>query len=326
MPPKKRVTTQKIEKKTIRHIDTSDSDTEVVPEVVTEVVSEVVPEVVPEVVTTVGTKKCEKQYIVSMPSVSVKYNQNDNDRVQLAQAINNLTVKGEQFIEAFASFSKFKETIAQLDIQIDTKKKEYKNLVEQIEKEYNDKMYLLDKNLKDKYNCLEREYTDKQKQLSVSYTDMNKDLQNEHKNKQIEATQKLREFKLKGCQDIAKEFDMSMLKNEDYKNMTDTHTKTQRELDELKKKFDTNCNSMRTEEKTKYDIELKRQKLEQELTYKTQTAEMKAQLDQQKREIDMLNKTIDSLKGEISEQRQLTIEIANASSKAQITQNFKKDS
>ena len=52
--------------------------------------------------------------------------------MQLAQAINNLTVKGEQFIEAFSSFSKFRETVAQLDIQIDTKKKEYKNLVEQI--------------------------------------------------------------------------------------------------------------------------------------------------------------------------------------------------
>jgi Tfp pilus assembly protein PilN len=47
--------------------------------------------------------------------------------------------------------------------------------------------------------------------------------------------------------------------------------------------------------------------------------QMKAQLDQQKREVDMLNKTIESLKGEISEQRQLTIEIA------QVTQNFKKE-
>ena len=117
-----------------------------------------------------------------------------------------------------------------------------------------------------------------------------------------------------------------MMNNDEYKNMIDTQTKTQREFDELKKKFDANCNSIRAEEKTKYDTELKRQKLEQELTYKTQTAEMKAQLDQQKREVDLLNKTIESLKSEISEQRQLTIEIANASSKAQITQNFKKDS
>jgi hypothetical protein len=256
--------------------------------------------------------------------VSVKYNQNDNDRVQLAQAINNLTVKGEQFMEAFSTFSKFRETVAELDIQIETKKKEYKELVERVEKDYKDKNHLLDREHKDKAHLLEREYTDKQKQLSSSYTDMNRDLQNEYKNKQIEVTQKLKEFKLKGCQDIAKEFDMILLKSEDYKNQNDVNAKTQRELDDLKKKFDFSCNAIRTEEKTRYDTELKRQKLEQELTYKTQTAEMKAQLDQQKREVDMLTKTIESLKGEISEQRQLTIEIAQANSKAQITQNITK--
>ena len=70
------------------------------------------------------------------PVVSVKYNSNDNDRVQLAQAINNLTVKGEQFMEAFTTFSKFRETVAELDIQIETKKKEFKELVDKVEKEF----------------------------------------------------------------------------------------------------------------------------------------------------------------------------------------------
>ena len=257
--------------------------------------------------------------------VSVKYNQNDTDRVQLAQAINNLTVKGEQFIEAFSSFSKFKETVAQLDIQIDTKKKEYKNLVEQIEKDYKEKTHLLEKEFKDRNHNMEREFSGKNKHLTSSYADLNKDLQNDYKNKQIEVTQKLKEFKLKGCQDGAKEYDNLLMNNEEHKSMIDVHNKTQKELDDLKKKFDSNCNSIRAEEKTKFDTELKRQKLEQELTYKTQTAEMKAQLDQQKREVDLLNKTIESLKGEIAEQRQLTIKIAQANSNAQITQNFKKD-
>jgi len=297
MPPKRATTVKKVE--TPVKVDT-DSSTDSEPEVVTK----------PNIV---------------VPSVSVKYNQNDTDRMQLAQAINNLTVKGEQFIEAFSSFSKFRETVAQLDIQIDTKKKEYKNLVEQIEKDYKDKNHSLEKSFKDLNHNLDREFSDKHKQLTNSYTEMNRDLQNEHKNKQIEVTQKLKEFKLKGCQDIAKEFDMNMMRNDEYKNMLDIHNKTQKDLDELKKKFDMNCNAIRTEEKNKYDTELKRQKLEQELTYKTQTAEMKAQLDQQKREVDLLNKTIDSLKGEIAEQRQLTIEIAQANSKAQITQNFKKE-
>lgn len=256
----------------------------------------------------------ESVVVQTKPVVSVKYNSNDNDRVQLAQAINNLTVKGEQFIEAFTSFSKFRETVAQLDIQIETKKREYKDLVERVEKEHREKTHLL-----------EREYTDKHKHLNSTYSDLNRDLQNDYKNKQIEVSQKLKEFKLKGCNDVAKEYDMTLLKTDDYKNLLDNQTKTQKELDELKKKFDNSCNAIRQEEKTKYDGELKRQKLEQELTYKTQTAEMKAQLDQQKREVQLLNNTIETLKAEISEQRQLTIEIAQASAKSQITQNFKKE-
>ena len=295
MPPKKRVT--KVEEPLKPDTDSS------------------LEEDVPVVATQSFTKPC----------VSVKYNENDNDRVQLAQAINNLTVKGEQFIEAFSTFSKFRETVAELDIQIETKKKEFKELVEKVEKDYKDKNHSLNREHVDKVHVLEREYTDKQKQLSSSYTDTNRELQNDYKNKQIEVTQKLKEFKLKGCQDVAKEFDMTLLKTEDYKNLHDIIAKTQKELEDLKKKFDSSCNAIRVEEKTKYDAELKRQKLEQELTYKTNTAEMKAQYDQQKREVDMLNKTIESLKGEISEQRQLTIEIAQAGSKAQITQNFKKE-
>jgi Skp family chaperone for outer membrane proteins len=247
----------------------------------------------------------------SKPTVTVKYNSNDNDRVQLAQAINNLTVKGEQFMEAFSSFSKFRETVAQLDIEIESKKKEYKELCQNTEKEY-----------KEKTHTLQKEYEEKNKNLSNSYSDSNRELQNDYKNKQIEVTQKLKEFKLKGCNDMAKEFDMTVLKTEEVKNLNDTISKTQKELEELKKKFDSECAKVRGEERGRFEAELKRQKTEQELTYKTNTAEMKAQLDQQKREVQLLTNTIETLKAEIAEQRNLTIEIAQANSKGQITQNI----
>lgn len=247
----------------------------------------------------------------SKPTVTVKYNSNDNDRVQLAQAINNLTVKGEQFMEAFSSFSKFRETVAQLDIEIESKKKEYKELCQNTEKEY-----------KEKTHTLQKEYEEKNKNLSNAYSDSNRDLQNDYKNKQIEVTQKLKEFKLKGCNDMAKEFDMTLLKTEEVKNLNDTISKTQKELEELKKKFDSECTKVRGEERGRFEAELKRQKTEQELTYKTNTAEMKAQLDQQKREVQLLTNTIETLKAEIAEQRNLTIEIAQANSKGQITQNI----
>jgi len=257
-------------------------------------------------------------------SVVVKYNANDNDRVQLAQAINNLTVKGEQFIEAFSSFSKFRETLAQLDIEIETKKQEFKELCHNTQKEHEEKTHSLQKEFKEKTHTLQREYEEKNKTLLNTYADSNRDLQNDFKNKQIEATQKLKEFKLKGCNDMAKEFDMCVMKAEDIKNLNDLSTKTQKELEDLRKKFDSECNKVRGEEKGKFEAELKRQKTEQELTYKTNTAEMKAQLDQQKREVQLLTNTIETLKGEITEQRNLTIEIAQANSKGQITQNISK--
>jgi len=244
----------------------------------------------------------------------VKYNANDSDRVQLAQAINNLTVKGEQFVQALNSFSTFRETVAQLDIQIETKKKQYTELLSKLEREY-----------RDKTQQLQKEYSDLSKQLSTSHTETIRTNQIDLKNNQIEVTQKLREHKLKSCEELVKEFNMMLLKTEDYRNLNDTITRVNRELDDLKKKFESSCNSLRQEEKAKYDLELKRQQQQQELTYKTNSAEMKAQLDQQKREIEVLNRTIETLKLEIAEQRNLTKEIANASSKAQINQRFGKE-
>ena len=247
-------------------------------------------------------------------NIVVPYNSNDSDRVQLAQAINNLTVKGEQFISAFNSFSTFKETIMQLDIQIETKKKQYKELMEKLDRDY-----------KDKTNQFQREYADLTKQSQATHADNLRTMQNELKNNQLEVTQKLREYELKGCEELVKKYNMMVLKVDEYKNLTETINRVNRELDDLKKKFVDNCNIIKTEEKNRYETELKRQRETQELTHKTNCAEMKAQLEQQKKEIDMLNRTIETLKLEIAEQRNLTKEIANASSKAQINQRFGKE-
>jgi hypothetical protein len=129
---------------------------------------------------------------------------------------------------------------------------------------------------------------------------------------------------LKGASDVAKEFDMTLMKSEDVKNLNELNTKTQSELNELKKKFDSECVKVRNEERGRFEAELKRQKTEQELIYKTNTAEMRAQLDQQKHQVQILTSTIETLKAEITEQRNLTIEIAQAGSKGQITQNISK--
>jgi hypothetical protein len=244
----------------------------------------------------------------------VKYNANDNDRIQLAQAINNLTVKGDSFVEALGSFSKFKETIVELDIQIDSKKREYKELLDRKTKEYQEKSL----------EC-QREYDEKKKQLNMTNQELTRTLQNELKNNQIETEQKLRQFKLKACDDVVKEFNMRTIKLDEHRDLLESIARVTKELDDLKKKFDTNCNANKAEEKAKFEAELKRQNIAQEQTYKTATAEMKAQFNQQNKEIEMLNRTIETLKQEITEQRNLTKEIAQASAKSQITQTFAKN-
>ena len=258
---------------------------------------------------TENTVKQNKQF-----STVVKYNQNDSDRTQLAQAINNLTVKGDQFVEALGSFSKFKQSIVELDIQIESKKQEYKEL--------NDKK---DRDFSEKSNLLQKEYDEKKKQLNQTHTESVRALQNELKNIQIETEQNLRRFKLKACEDVAKELNMKLLNNDEYKLQVDTTAKVNKELDDLKKKFDATLNTVRQEEKTRFDTETKRQLEYKEQVYKTLTAEISAQLTQQKKEIEILNKTIETLKNEITEQRNLTKEIAQASSKSQISQTFAKN-
>jgi hypothetical protein len=244
----------------------------------------------------------------------VKYNANDNDRIQLAQAINNLTVKGDIFVEALGSFSKFKETIVELDIQIDSKKREYKELLDKKTKENQEKSMEF-----------QREYEEKRKQLTTSNQELMRSLQNEFKNSQIETEQRLKQFKLKACDEVVKEFNMRTINLEEHRNLQDSVTRVTKELEDLKKKFEANCTATRVEEKAKFEGELKRQNIAQEQSYKTTTAEMKAQFNQQNKEIEMLNRTIETLKHEITEQRNLTKEIAQAGAKSQITQKFGKD-
>ena len=51
-------------------------------------------------------------------------------------------------------------------------------------------------------------------------------------------------------------------------------------------------------------------------------ADLKAQVEQQMKEIAVLKEQITNMKHELSEQRTLTKEVAQASSKGQISQNF----
>jgi hypothetical protein len=249
----------------------------------------------------------------------------DSDRVQLAQAINNLTVKGEQFVEALNSFSQFKETILQLDLQLESKKRDYIDQMTKLEKAHTALSEQLTQKHEDESKKLKQEYAEWTKQLDDEYKNLGVTLQQNYKNNQIEVQQKLLEFKLRGCEEIAKQNGMLVVKEEDHNVLIDNAKKANKELDALQKSFDNRCNTLKQEEKSKYELELKHQISTLELNHKANIAEMKAKIEQQTREITMLNKTIDTLKNEITEQRTLTKEIAQAGSKAQIQQKFGKD-
>lgn len=94
----------------------------------------------------------------------------------------------------------------------------------------------------------------------------------------------------------------------------------------LKDEFERRCNEIKKEQENKYTLQLKNEVAISDLIHKANNAEIKAQVEQQKREIEVLHNTIDNLKNELAEQRALTKEVAQASSRSQITQKFGKDS
>lgn len=141
----------------------------------------------------------------------------------------------------------------------------------------------------------------------------------------IDTKRKIAEDKSKYCELFAKELKMKFIKEDEYKELTNQVTKAVQDFNELKKSFDTQCEKVRTEENKKYTGMLKNEITTIELTHKANNASLQAQVEQQKKEVQMLQQTIESMKIEIKEQRELTKEVAQASSKAQITQTIGKN-
>jgi hypothetical protein len=83
-------------------------------------------------------------------SSTVKVNSSDSDRLQLAQAINNLVCRGESFVTALEGLSNFsKERIIDLDLQIQAKKQEYQDLNLNLENQFKDNEIKLKQNLQE---------------------------------------------------------------------------------------------------------------------------------------------------------------------------------
>lgn len=334
MPPRKKVVEEPkkvAKKKIIESDDETESDNESVVEIAK--------------VNSVPT-------VVSKPSIYLtntnsKTLDSTNDRIQLAQAINNFTLKSEQLLQEMKNFETFRETVARLDILLETKKQEYRETNEALELNHKTQIKKLEaeyqetnKKLKSEYDELkkkmETEYADKSKsfntemidktkKLETEFADKKKSLINIYEDSTIDMKRKIAEDKTKQCELYAKELKMKFVKEEEHKTLLDQVQKAVQDYTELKKSFDKQCDTVRTEEAKKYHAQIKSETTTLELTHKANNATIQAQVEQQKKEIQVLHQTIDNLKAELREQRELTKEVAQASSRAQITQTIGKN-
>ena len=288
--------------------------------------------------------------VVSKPSVYLSTNSfksSDSDRIHLAQAINNFTLKSEQLMQEMKNFETFRESIAKLDILIETKKQEYRETNESMELDHKTQVKKLEseyaemsKKLKSDFDDLRKklesdnlektkkfdcEFADRTKKLESEFADKKKALTNTYEDAQIDVKRKIAEDKAKQCELYAKELKMKFVKEDEHKALMDQVSKAVGDYNELKKTFDKQLDGLRTEESKKFTSMLKSETTTIELTHKANNAGLQAQVEQQKKEIQVLQQTIDSMKAEIREQRELTKEVAQASSKAQITQSIGKN-
>ena len=318
MPPKKIIKKQVI----TEDFSDNDSDSPIMSPIAASIAA---PSSTPSVV---GSTK-------SMPTRCIQSSTKDPERIQLIHAINNFTVKGEQLVAAMKSFDVFQEHIDKLDILINAKKIEHDDIMVHLEKTQKLKLTELESHYKEVTKKLESEhselkktndikYTDATRKLEMDYAEKSKHLQNELKNDQILIKQKLAEFKLKACDEVAKEINMVVIKSDEYTNLQQLLTKTSTELNDLKKSFDKECDKIRGEEKGKYNTHLENEKKMLKMASDVINADIKAQTEQQIKEIAVLKEQIANLKHELTEQRTLTKDVAQASSKSQISQNFSK--
>jgi len=69
----------------------------------------------------------------------VKVNPNESERLQLAQSIHNLVLRGESFVSAMEHLTTFsKERLVDLDLKIESKKQEFQDLTTQLGNQYKD--------------------------------------------------------------------------------------------------------------------------------------------------------------------------------------------
>ncbi len=215
--------------------------------------------------------------------LNVKPTAGDSDRLQFALAINNLTARSEALVAALQEIQTFdRDRIQTIEMKLEAKKKEYADMTQT---------------------------------LTTQYEQAQKQLENEYIDAKIKCNQDIREHGLVAANNLLATMNMTSISVDKLNGMVselstikDAHAAT------LKKELDDAHHQAKQE--------LSRQISALQLEHKATIASLQAQVEQQVKEIRVLNDTISGLKHELAEQRTLTKEVAQASSKSQISQNF----
>ena len=239
-------------------------------------------------------------------------------------------------MQEMKNFDMFKENVLKKDLLTDSKKQDYNHIISSLQLEYETKKKNLENQhaeLAKKLKCdndellkkIENDHVDKVKKCETEFFDKRKMLTNSYEDESIQMRRKIEADKNKVCLEFAKTLGMRFIKEDEYKGLTDNVQKSLQDYTELKKNFDKQCAQIKEEEKNKYQDKLNMDIRTIDLTHQLNNAQIAAQLEQQKKEILVLNNTIESLKSELKEQRELTKQVAQASSKSQINQTIGKN-
>lgn len=149
------------------------------------------------------------------------------------------------------------------------------------------------------------------------FTELSHQLENEYKNLQIKLKQELDEFKISAVEKVLSPLGFTHVNKIEYQNLKNENSDLR---DTMEEKIESAVNIETSKKNMEKEIALQNR----DLQHKAEVAGLRAEVEQQKKEIAMLNSTIQNMKQEIAAQRELTKEVAQASSKAQITQTIGK--
>lgn len=166
---------------------------------------------------------------------------------------------------------------------------------------------------KESLNDIDMEITSKKVELEV----LEEEFKVQRKNGQIKCDLFLQEYRRKGAVELLKESDEEPINSTELRNLrsrlqsvTEEHAK---ELEDVRRK-----------EKQRGEQAKNAALGNQDLKHKAEVAEMTASVKQYAKEVESLQATIANLRHELSEQRKLTKEVAEAGKQGAITVNSAK--